>query len=121
MLGGGENVTQADTEEPFSHAEGEHVSMDDDTEKPESEKAKEEPTNTGVPYMINGKMHYLTNDDINAHLDKEDKIKKAAEEAKRLEMTKTKVIKIVQEEAEKIGIDPKKIIGAKACEKFKKA
>ncbi|GJR00831.1 hypothetical protein Tco_0523815 [Tanacetum coccineum] len=74
-----------------------------------------------VPYMINGKMHYLTNDDINAHLEKEDKIKKAAEEAKRLEMTKTKVIKIVQEEAEKIGIDPKKIISAKACEKFKKA
>ncbi|GJR83387.1 retrovirus-related pol polyprotein from transposon TNT 1-94 [Tanacetum coccineum] len=36
-------------------------------------------------------------------------------------MTKTKVIKIVQEEAEKIGIDLKKVISAKAGEKFKKA
>ncbi|GJR80819.1 hypothetical protein Tco_0151604 [Tanacetum coccineum] len=43
------------------------------------------------------------------------------EEAKRLAMTKTKLIKIVQEEAEKIRIDPKKVISAKACEKFKKA
>ncbi|GJT65339.1 hypothetical protein Tco_1016819 [Tanacetum coccineum] len=74
-----------------------------------------------VPYMINGKMHYLTNDEINAHLEKEDKIKKAAKEAKRLKMTKTEVIKIVQEEAKNIGIDPKKIISAKAGEKFKKA
>nr|GEX77955.1 hypothetical protein [Tanacetum cinerariifolium] len=74
-----------------------------------------------VPYMINGKIHYLTNDEINANFKKEDKIKKAAEEAKRFEMTKIKVIKIVQEEAEKIGIDPKKVISAKAGEKFKKA
>nr|GEX41730.1 hypothetical protein [Tanacetum cinerariifolium] len=67
-----------------------------------------------VPYMINEKMNYLTNDEINAHLEKEDKIKKAVKEAKRLEITKTEVIKIVQEEAKKIGIDPKKIISAKA-------
>ncbi|GJU09319.1 hypothetical protein Tco_1131715 [Tanacetum coccineum] len=66
-----------------------------------------------VPYMINGKMYHITNDEINEHLEKEDKIKKAAEEAKRFKMTKTEVIKIVQEEAEKIGIDPKKIISAK--------
>nr|GEX22434.1 hypothetical protein [Tanacetum cinerariifolium] len=36
-------------------------------------------------------------------------------------MTKIKVIKIVQEEAEKIGINPKKVISAKGGEKFKKA
>nr|GEX17820.1 putative ribonuclease H-like domain-containing protein [Tanacetum cinerariifolium] len=46
-----------------------------------------------VPYMINGKIHYITNDDINAHLEKEDKIKKASEEAKMFEMTKTGMIK----------------------------
>nr|GEX39225.1 hypothetical protein [Tanacetum cinerariifolium] len=34
---------------------------------------------------------------------------------------KTEIIKIVQEEAKKIGIDPKKVISAKACKKFKKA
>ncbi|GJZ17672.1 hypothetical protein Tco_0553795, partial [Tanacetum coccineum] len=66
-----------------------------------------------VPYMKNGKMYHLTNDEINEHLEKEDKIKKAVEEAKRFKMTKTEVIKIVQEEAEKIGIDPKKIISTK--------
>ncbi|GJR08044.1 hypothetical protein Tco_0790696 [Tanacetum coccineum] len=48
-------------------------------------------------------------------------IKKAAEEAKMFEMTKTEVIKVVQEEAEKIRLDPKTIISAKAGEKFKKA
>ncbi|GJY71369.1 hypothetical protein Tco_0475072 [Tanacetum coccineum] len=71
--------------------------------------------------MINGKMNYLTNDEINAHLEKEDKIKKAAKEAKIFEMTKTEVIKVVQEEAEMIGLDPKTIISAKVGEKFNKA
>nr|GEU30165.1 hypothetical protein [Tanacetum cinerariifolium] len=56
----------------------------------------------------------LTEEQIQAHMDKEEPIKKVAEEAKRLEMTKIKVIKIVLEEAEKIRIDPKKIISAKA-------
>ncbi|GKA18768.1 hypothetical protein Tco_0698683 [Tanacetum coccineum] len=74
-----------------------------------------------VPYMINGKLFYLTEEQIQAHLDKEDQIKKAEEEAKRLANTKSKVIKIVQEEAKKIRIDPKKVISAKAGEKFKKA
>ncbi|GJZ04707.1 hypothetical protein Tco_0537982 [Tanacetum coccineum] len=37
------------------------------------------------------------------------------------EMTKTKVIKVVQEEAKNITLDPKTIISAKAGEKFKKA
>ncbi|GJX30780.1 hypothetical protein Tco_0240635 [Tanacetum coccineum] len=48
-------------------------------------------------------------------------IKKAAEEAKIFEMTRNEVIKVVQEKAEKIGLDHKKIISAKAGEKFKKA
>ncbi|GJR87824.1 hypothetical protein Tco_0211835 [Tanacetum coccineum] len=54
-------------------------------------------------------------------MDKEEQIKKVAEEAKMFEITKTEVIKVIQEEAEKIGLDPKKIISAKAGEKFKKA
>ncbi|GJT32176.1 hypothetical protein Tco_0922595 [Tanacetum coccineum] len=37
------------------------------------------------------------------------------------EMKKTEVIKVVKKEVEKIGLDPKKIISAKAGEKFKKA
>ncbi|GJW86747.1 hypothetical protein Tco_0162087 [Tanacetum coccineum] len=144
---------KADIKEPPSHTKGEHVAKEDDTEKTESDKAEEEPTNAipittrtdkgkkianndvkslkkvvpaskfiredpdepiKVPYIINAKMHHLTNDEINEYLEKEDKIMKAAKEAKRFEMTKTEVIKIFQEEAEKIGIDPKKVISAKA-------
>ncbi|GKA06350.1 hypothetical protein Tco_0685574, partial [Tanacetum coccineum] len=46
-----------------------------------------------VPYMINGKLLYLTEEQILAYMDKEDQIKKAEEEAKRLAMTKTEVHK----------------------------
>ncbi|GJS74318.1 hypothetical protein Tco_0707159 [Tanacetum coccineum] len=147
--------SKADTKEPPSHTEGEHVSMEDDTKKLDiSQSESSQPPNRTdkgkniatddveylvkivhalrviredpdepirVPYMINGKMYHLTNDEINEHLEKKDKIKKAKEEAKRLAMTKTKVIKIVQEEAEKIGINPKKVISAKAGANFKKA
>ncbi|GJR96242.1 hypothetical protein Tco_0268416 [Tanacetum coccineum] len=151
---------KADIEEPPSDPEGQHVTIEDDTEKAESDKAEEEPTRAvpistirpirrpninlhlripslkslflnkltnhsirrkGVPYMIDEKMLYLNNDEINAHLKKEDKIKKVAKEAKMFEKTKTKVIKVVQEEDEKIGLDLKIIVNAQAGEKFKKA
>nr|GEZ74910.1 uncharacterized mitochondrial protein AtMg00810-like [Tanacetum cinerariifolium] len=59
--------------------------------------------------------------DVRPDLDASILIKKAEEEVKRLVMTKIEVIKIVQKEAKKIGIDPKKVISAKAGEKFKKA
>nr|GEW35495.1 hypothetical protein [Tanacetum cinerariifolium] len=137
-----ENVTHVDTEEPPSHTKREHVAMEDDTEKTKEGKciATDEqleslpklvkassvvrPNSDApilVPYTINGKLFYLTEEQILAHMDKEDQIKKAEKEAKRLAMTKNEVIKIVQEEAKKIGIDPKKVISAKAGEKFKKA
>ncbi|GKD58975.1 hypothetical protein Tco_1296484, partial [Tanacetum coccineum] len=74
-----------------------------------------------VPYEINGKKIRLTEEQIQAHMDKEEHIKKVAKEAKMFEMTKIKVIKVVQEEAEKIGLYPKTIINAKEGEKFKKA
>nr|GEX05752.1 putative ribonuclease H-like domain-containing protein [Tanacetum cinerariifolium] len=60
--------------------------------------------------MINKKIHYLTNDEINAHIKKEDQIKKDAEEANMFAMIKTEVIKLVRKVAEKIGLDPKKIV-----------
>ncbi|GKC59337.1 hypothetical protein Tco_1086935 [Tanacetum coccineum] len=74
-----------------------------------------------VPLMINGKMYYLTDKEMQAYLDKEEKIKKAAEEERLLAISKPEVIKVVQKEAEKIRLDPKKIASAKAGEKFKKA
>ncbi|GJW80326.1 hypothetical protein Tco_0144301 [Tanacetum coccineum] len=74
-----------------------------------------------VPYMINGKMCYLTDKEMHAYLEKEEKLRKATAEARLLAISKPKVIKVVQEEAEKIGLDPNKIASAKAGEKFKKA
>ncbi|GKE97275.1 hypothetical protein Tco_1582130, partial [Tanacetum coccineum] len=74
-----------------------------------------------VEFMINGKMVYFTKQEIQEYWDKEEKMKKADEEAKLLAISKPEVIKVVQEEAEKIGLDPKKIASTKAGEKFKKA
>ncbi|GJW52067.1 hypothetical protein Tco_0093418 [Tanacetum coccineum] len=53
-------------------------------------------------FMINGKIVYLTEQEIQDYWDKEEQIKKAEEEARLLAMTKPEVIKVVQEEAEKI-------------------
>ncbi|GJV94736.1 hypothetical protein Tco_1546313 [Tanacetum coccineum] len=74
-----------------------------------------------VEFMINGKVVYPTEQEIQDYWDKEEQIKKAEEEARLLAITKPEVIKVVQEEAEKIGLDPKAIKGAKAGEMFKKA
>ncbi|GJW65510.1 hypothetical protein Tco_0117394 [Tanacetum coccineum] len=73
-----------------------------------------------VPYEIHGKMCQLTNDEIQAHLDKEENIKKAAEEAKLLAMSKPKLIKVVHEEASNVEIDPKVLSSAKGGQEFKK-
>ncbi|GJT91956.1 hypothetical protein Tco_1080801 [Tanacetum coccineum] len=54
-------------------------------------------------------------------MDKYELIKNAKEEARLLAISKPEVIKVVQEEAKKIGLNPRKIASAKAGEKFKKA
>ncbi|GJR82377.1 hypothetical protein Tco_0153162 [Tanacetum coccineum] len=89
---------------------------------PASRVVREDPDEpVRVPYMINGKMHYLINDEITKHLEKEELIKKAAEQARLLVITKPEVVKVVRKEAENIGIDPERIKSAKEGEKFKKA
>ncbi|GJS50590.1 hypothetical protein Tco_0623952 [Tanacetum coccineum] len=132
----GENDTQADTDKPPSHTEGEHVSMEDD-------KGKEEPTrevtlieSSPKPPLIDPILEIpisqregkaiatddqpkLTEEQIKAHMNKEEQIKKAAKEAKMFKMTKIELIEVVQEEAEKIRLDPKTIICAKAGRKRK--
>ncbi|GJW25408.1 hypothetical protein Tco_0039219 [Tanacetum coccineum] len=62
----------------------------------------------------------LTNDEIQEYLNKEEEIKKKAEEAKLLAMTKSEIIKVVHEEAKKAKIDPKLVLSAKGGEQFKK-
>ncbi|GJY35384.1 hypothetical protein Tco_0420762 [Tanacetum coccineum] len=74
-----------------------------------------------VPCIINKKLHYLTAEQIEAHMDKEEKIKKAKEEARLLAISKPEVIKVVREEAKKLGIHPKEAISTKAGKIFKKA
>ncbi|GJV53571.1 hypothetical protein Tco_1449312 [Tanacetum coccineum] len=145
----GENATNTATKEPPSHTEGEtgepkkaipisiiqpiesNHEKGIPTESYEDPSKRLVPTSTivhpnpdeeaKVPLMINGKMYYLTNKEMQAYLDKEDKLRKDGEEEKLLIISKPKVIKVVQEEAKKIGLDPKKIVSAKASEKFKKA
>ncbi|GKB42023.1 hypothetical protein Tco_0886965 [Tanacetum coccineum] len=113
------------TEEPPSYTEGETEYMethDTDTNKVEKEQVSEEPKHflkekeKVLLLMINlNKQSWLK-----PHLFTLGQGRSDEEEAKRLAMTKTKVIKIVQEEAKKIGIDPKKVISAKACKKYER-
>ncbi|GJR75382.1 retrovirus-related pol polyprotein from transposon TNT 1-94 [Tanacetum coccineum] len=58
---------------------------------------------------------------LGAHLDNEEKIKKVKNEARLNAINKPEVIKVVREEAKKLGIHLKETITAKAGEKFKKA
>ncbi|GJS11359.1 hypothetical protein Tco_0368155 [Tanacetum coccineum] len=71
------------------------------------------------PFEIHEKLYHLTNDETQEHLNKEEMIKKAAKEAKLLEMSKLELIKVVHEEAEKAGIDPKILASAKGGKEFK--
>ncbi|GKE41813.1 hypothetical protein Tco_1469097 [Tanacetum coccineum] len=130
----GENANTTATEEPPSHTEATPkidkgkgiatVSDDDPSKKlikPSSIVRPDLDEPVRVKFMINGKIVYLTEQEIQDYWDKEEQIKKAKEEAKLLTMTKPEVIKVVQEEAKKIGLDPKAIKGAKAGKVFKKA
>ncbi|GKB49133.1 hypothetical protein Tco_0899886, partial [Tanacetum coccineum] len=62
-----------------------------------------------VEFIINGRTVYLTEQEIQDYWGKEEQIKKAEEEAMLLAMTKPEVIKVIQEEVEKIGLDPKQL------------
>nr|GEV18203.1 hypothetical protein [Tanacetum cinerariifolium] len=142
------SMMSADTKEPHSHTKGEHVSIEDDKAKEEPTRAvaliesSSRPPLTDpileiltpevqpITLAISTSQHEpsvpqrewkLTEEQIKAHMDKAEHIKKAAEETKIFEMTKIEAIKVVQEGAEKIRLDPKTIISAKVCEKFKKA
>ncbi|GJX73607.1 hypothetical protein Tco_0312202 [Tanacetum coccineum] len=77
--------------------------------------------NAYIPYIINGEVYYLTTKKLHAHMNKEEQIKKAKEEARLFAISKPEVIKVVQEEAKKLGIHLKEAITTKAGEKFKKA
>ncbi|GJS93238.1 hypothetical protein Tco_0800206 [Tanacetum coccineum] len=113
----GENVTNIATEEPPSHTKGE--TEDTTMEIPISsiQPTKVQPTHdqqitsiishpessqetliidkgkVRVEFLINGKIVYHTEQEIQEYWDKEEKMKKAAEEAKLLAMSRPEVIK----------------------------
>nr|GEW35086.1 hypothetical protein [Tanacetum cinerariifolium] len=74
-----------------------------------------------VEFIINRRTVYLTEQEIQDYWDKEEQIKKAKEEAKINVISKTEIIKVIREEAKKLGIRPKKEISTKAGELFKKS
>ncbi|GKE39860.1 hypothetical protein Tco_1463265, partial [Tanacetum coccineum] len=95
---------------------------DESTKKlvPVSREVRQDPNEPiRVPYEIHGKVYQLTNDEIQAHMDKEEKIKKSTEKAKLLAMNKLELIKVVQEEANKVGVDPKILASIKGGQEFK--
>ncbi|GKD77167.1 hypothetical protein Tco_1339788 [Tanacetum coccineum] len=59
-----------------------------------------------IHYEINGKMYQLTNEQIHAHIEKEEQIQKVAQEAKLFELSNPELIKVVEEVASKAGVDP---------------
>nr|GEW44328.1 hypothetical protein [Tanacetum cinerariifolium] len=68
-----------------------------------------------IPYEIHKKLYNLTNNEIQEYLNKEEVIKKKAEQARLLAMTKSEIIKVVHEEDEKSRIDLKIILSAKGA------
>ncbi|GJR98278.1 hypothetical protein Tco_0270452 [Tanacetum coccineum] len=116
-----ENASTTTTKEPPSHTEGE-------TEEPILKLVKassivrpgpDEPVK--VEFIINGRKVYLTEQEIQDYWDKVEQIKKAEEEARLNAISKPEVIKVVREEAKKLGNHPKEAITTKAGELFKKA
>ncbi|GKC47048.1 hypothetical protein Tco_1064770 [Tanacetum coccineum] len=98
-----ENATNTAIEDPSSHTEG------------ETDASKKEKPDANIKFIGSSTQPSITQRKKNSRK------KKAAEEARILAISKLGVIKVVQEEAKKIGLDPKKIASAKAGEKFKKA
>ncbi|GJT30459.1 hypothetical protein Tco_0910734 [Tanacetum coccineum] len=145
----GENAANTAIEEPPSHTEGETehlkmvvpISSIQPTEVPTTQAqpittiTTHSKSSQATPRIDKGKgiatesdedsskklTCYLTDKEMQAYLDREEKLRKAAEEEILLAISKPGVIKVVQEEAGKIRLDPKKIASAKAGEKFKKA
>ncbi|GKD19926.1 hypothetical protein Tco_1209084 [Tanacetum coccineum] len=70
-----------------------------------------------VPYEIHGKLYHLTEEQIQAHLDKEEKMEQAAKEAR---LSKHELIKVVHEEATKDGVNPKALSRKKGGHEFLK-
>ncbi|GJZ41864.1 hypothetical protein Tco_0588750 [Tanacetum coccineum] len=95
----------------ISHPKGSHATPRIDKGKRIATESDEDPSKRLV----------LASTIISPDPDEPEKMKKAAEEAKLLAMSRLEVIKVVRKEAKKLGIDPKEAISTKTDETFKKA
>ncbi|GJT44746.1 hypothetical protein Tco_0953461 [Tanacetum coccineum] len=71
-----------------------------------------------IPYEIQGKMYQFTKEQYQANLDKEDKLEKAAKEARLLEINKFELIKVVHKVVKEAGVDPKALQNLKGGQEF---
>ncbi|GJU78416.1 hypothetical protein Tco_1275486 [Tanacetum coccineum] len=115
--------------EIYQAFKGEHETIGDDTKKAKSDKAEEEPTravpistikpitrpNPEVALIESSSRPSLTDPILEIHVPQQTAL------VTQREGNDQEVIKVVQEEAEKIRLDPKTIVSTQACEKFKKA
>nr|GEW65486.1 hypothetical protein [Tanacetum cinerariifolium] len=128
----GENATITATEEPPSHTEGETkeprlaipilsiTSTIIPPTQPITTIIIHPKSSQAAPKIDKGK-RIATESEDDPSKKTEEQIKKAEEEVRLNAISKTKVIKVVREEAKKLGIDPKEVISTKAGELFKKA
>nr|GEY19994.1 copia protein [Tanacetum cinerariifolium] len=102
----GENATHTATEEPPSH-----TGRETDAYRQENVNKPKQSTDANTEYISSSTYQ---------HSDKKEQNKKAEEEARLNAINQPKVIKVVHEEAKKLGIHPKEAITTKAGEVFKK-
>ncbi|GKA58095.1 hypothetical protein Tco_0757283 [Tanacetum coccineum] len=104
----GENLTHTAIKETPSYIEGENVDMDT------KEVVKKEPTKEpeSPPKLVKASSEVCP--------DLDEPVRIAAEEAKLLEITKPELIKVIQEEATKAGVDPKILASAKGGQEKRK-
>nr|GEV26361.1 copia protein [Tanacetum cinerariifolium] len=77
-------------------------------------------TSVLIPYEINEKMYQLTNEQIQAHLEKEEQMERAAQEAKMIKLNKPDLIKVVEEVANEDEVGPNALRNKKGSQEFLK-
>ncbi|GKC56345.1 hypothetical protein Tco_1083943 [Tanacetum coccineum] len=90
------DTEEADEKEPIKEHEVENVVQEPKLVKASSKVCLDPDEPVRFPYEIHKKLCHLTNYDIQDHLDKEEKIKKASEKANLLAMSKHELIKDVE-------------------------
>ncbi|GJW92754.1 hypothetical protein Tco_0172426 [Tanacetum coccineum] len=73
-----------------------------------------------IPFEINGKLYQLTNTEIQAHMEMEERKEKASQQVKLLALSKLVLIKVVHEEATKAKVVPKALSSKKVGQEFLK-